>query len=324
MNTKTNIMKNILAFSGSNNPESINEKLIQSIIQEYSNADIRFIDIKKFDVPIYSQEIHVEGIPQPILDLYELFQDSEGFIIASPEHNGLPTAFLKNIIDWLSVITQKFFDNKPVLLLSTSPGATGARTHLGLLAKLIPLWGGRLKGSYSLGSFDSNFDVTSKRITNENEVKYLDKVMTRFLNDGSPVKSNKEVVESYFNAFTQGDLDRVAQIFHPDCYIVSVKEEERKDAQLHGVYRTREEAKSFLNTIVSLFETKEFIVDMVVESEGNLVISKGTFSHLVKSSGKLFNSNWVQLCIVEDEMIKEYRFYEDSAALIAASSMELV
>lgn len=324
MNTKTNIMKNILAFSGSNNPESINEKLVQSVIQQYSNADIRFIDLKKFDVSIYSQEIHADGIPQPIIDLYELFQDSEGFIIASPEHNGLPTAFLKNIIDWLSVIKQQFFGNKSVLLLSTSPGTTGARTHLRLLAKLIPLWGGRLKGSYSLGSFDMNFDVTNKKITNEIEVKSLDKVMTRFLNDAPVTKRNKEVVESYFNAFTQGDLEQVAQIFHPDCYIVSVKEEERKDGQLHGVYRTREEAKIFLNTIVSLFETKEFLVDMVVESEGNLVISKGTFSHLVKSSGKLFHSNWVQLCNVEDEMIKEYRFYEDSAALIEASSLELV
>lgn len=318
-------MKNILAFSGSNNPESINEKLVQSVVQRYSEYDIRFIDLKKFDVPIYSQKIHAQGIPQPILDLYNLFQDSEGFIIASPEHNGLPSAFLKNTIDWLSVITQKFFDNKPVLLLSTSPGVTGAKTHLSLLAKLIPLWGGQLKAMYSLGSFDANFDTDQKRVTNKNELKNLDKAFLRFINkDANPSKSNKEVVESYFNAFTSGNLDQVLQIFHPACYIVSVKEEDRKDGQLHGIYRTRNEAKQFLNNIVDLFETKSFVVDTIVESEGDLVISKGTFSHLVKSSGKLFDSNWVQLCIVENEMIKEYRFYEDSAALIDASSIEIV
>ena len=114
-------------------------------------------------------------------------------------------------------------------------------------------------------------------------------------------------------------MESVLNVFHPDCYIVSVKEEERPTEQLHGIYRTRREARQFLNNIVSLFETKEFIVETVVEASDNLVIAKGTFSHLVKSSGKLFNSNWVQLCVIEDEMIKEYRFYEDSAALIEAS-----
>ncbi|WP_109299983.1 NAD(P)H-dependent oxidoreductase [Aquimarina sp. AU474] len=318
-------MKNILAFSGSNNPDSINEKLVQSVINKYPEYDIRFIDLKKFDAPIYSQKIQSSGIPDTILELYKIFQESEGFIIASPEHNGLPSAFLKNTIDWLSVITQKFFDNKPVLLLSTSPGATGARTHLGLLAKLVPLWGGKLKATYSLGSFESNFDVNTKRITNDLEFKKLDKAFNAFIsNDTKAVKTNKEVVESYFNAFTSGNLDKVLTIFHPNAYIVSVKEEERSTEKLHGIYRTREEAKQFLKNIVALFETKEFTVDTVVEAEGNLVIAKGKFSHLVKSSGKLFNSNWVQLCIIKDEMIKEYRFYEDSAALIEASSIQLV
>lgn len=318
-------MKNILAFSGSNNPESINEKLVQSLINKYPECDIRFIDLKKFDAPIYSQKIHSSGIPDTILELYKIFQESEGFIIASPEHNGLPTAFLKNTIDWLSVITQKFFDNKPVLLLSTSPGATGAKTHLGLLANLVHLWGGKLKATYSLGSFESNFDVNKKRIKNDFEIQQLDKAFNTFFNNETKaVKSNREVVESYFKAFANGNLDEILNIFHPNTYIVSVKEEERPIEQLHGIYRTREEAKQFLKNIVSLFETKEFTVDTVVEAKGNLVIAKGKFSHLVKSSGKLFNSNWVQLCVIEDEMIKEYRFYEDSAALTEASLIELV
>ena len=318
-------MKNILAFSGSNNPDSINEKLVQSVINKYPEYDIRFIDLEKFDAPIYSQEIQSNGIPTAILELYKIFQESEGFIIASPEHNGLPSAFLKNTIDWLSVITQKFFDNKPVLLLSTSPGATGAKTHLGLLANLVPLWGGKLKSTYSLGSFESNFDINTARIKSNLEAEKLDKAFKTFItNNTRAVKTNKEVVESYFNAFTSGNLDEVLTIFHPNTYIVSVKEEERSTEQLHGIYRTREEAQQFLKNIVPLFETKEFMVDTVVEAEGNLVIAKGKFSHLVKSSGKLFNSNWVQLCVIEDEMIKEYRFYEDSAALIEASSIQFV
>jgi len=316
-------MKNIVAFSGSNNPDSINEKLIQSVIQRYPKYDIRFIDLKKFDAPIYAQDIHSKGIPQSIIELYKIFQESEGFIIASPEHKGLPSAFLKNTIDWLSVITQKFFDNKPVLLLSTSPGAIGGKTHLGILAKLVPFWGGKLTATYSLGSFESTFDVNRKTIIDKVALQKLHNAFTSFINsDIQTIKKNKEVVASYFAEFTNGNVDKVLNIFHPNCYIVSVKEEERSTEQLHGIYRTRKEAKQFLHNISALFETKEFTVDTLVEAEGNLVIAKGTFSHLVKSSGKLFNSNWVQLCIIEDEMIKEYRFYEDSAALIEAASVE--
>ena len=317
-------MKKIVAFSGSNNPDSINEKLVQSLINRYSEYDIRFIDLKKFDAPIYSQEIQSNGIPQQIQDLYQIFEESEGFIIASPEHNGLPSAFLKNIIDWLSVITQRFFNDKPVLLLSTSPGATGAKTHLGILAKLVPLWGGILKGTYSLGSFNENFDTSTNSILKEEERKLVDNRFKSFIGEGMELKSNKVVVQNYFKAFQSGDLEGVLNIFHPSCYIVSVKEEERPTEQLHGIYRTREEGKQFLENIVNLFETKDFTVDTLYEAEGNVVVAKGAFSHLVKSSGKLFNSNWVQWCLVEDGMIKEYRFYEDSAALIEASNIELV
>ncbi len=314
-------MKNILAFSGSNNPDSINEKLVHSVIERYSKYNIRFIDLKKFDAPIFSQEILVKGIPQQIQDLYAIFKESEGFVIASPEHNGLPSAFLKNTLDWLSVITQRFFGEKPVLLLSTSPGVTGACTHLGLLSKLVPLWGGKLTATYSFGSFHDNFNLEKMEITKKDELAKLDNAFYAFVK-GKPKKTNKQVVESYFKAFQSGNLEEVVQIFHPDCYIVSVKEEERPKEQLHGIYRTREASKQFLNNIVSLFETKAFTVETVVETADNLVVAKGTFSHLVKSSGKLFNSNWVQLCIVKDEMIKEYRFYEDSAALIEASTVE--
>ncbi len=133
-------------------------------------------------------------------------------------------------------------------------------------------------------------------------------------------KSNIEVVQAYFNAFQNGDMEHVLNAFHPDCYIVSVKEEERPIEQLHGIYRTKEEAKQFLNNITSLFNTKDFTVNHIASAGDNLVMANGTFSHEVKTTGKLFNSSWVQLCIIENEKIKEYRFYEDSAAFVAAST----
>ncbi|MEX0312914.1 MAG: NAD(P)H-dependent oxidoreductase [Allomuricauda sp.] len=314
-------MKKIIAFTGSSNQNSIHEKLVKSIMKKFPDQNIEFLDLKRFDVPIYSQEIEQYGIPKPIKELFQLFIEADAFIIASPEHNGLPSAFLKNIIDWLSRVDQKFFGQKPILLLSTSPGVTGGKTHLQILEKLVTRWGGLLTGQYSLGSFDQNFDETNLSIVNPEEVRKLNRAMES-LSTGQPLtkKDNLEVVKDYFNSFQKGNMTQVLNTFHPNCYIVSVKEEERPKEQLHGIYRTKDEAKQFLNNITSLFNTKDFSVQHMSPVGENMVVASGTFSHEVKSTGKLFNSAWVQLCVIEDEKIKEYRFYEDSAAFVTASA----
>ena len=158
-------MKKILAFSGSNNPESINKQLLISTINKIPKMNVHHIQLTDYNIPIYNPEIEKKGIPKSIREIFQLFTEADGFIIASPEHNGLPSSFFKNIIDWLSRIDQKFFGDKPVLLMSTSPGATGGASHLQILIKLLPRWGGNLSGHYSLGSFNDNFDRSNLSIT---------------------------------------------------------------------------------------------------------------------------------------------------------------
>jgi ketosteroid isomerase-like protein len=133
---------------------------------------------------------------------------------------------------------------------------------------------------------------------------------------------NKEVIENYFKAFGKGNTEAILQIFHPACFIMSVREGERLPGQLHGSYHTRKEARTFLSNIQALFIPQSFEVESITVGEDNVVYANGTFSHFVKSTGKLFNSTWVQRCIIEDGMIKEYRFYEDSAAYELAASSE--
>jgi len=312
-------MKKIIAFTGSTNPDSINEKLVQSAIKQFDHQIFEYIDLKKLDIPMYSQKIEAQGFPKAIKELYQRFIEAKGFLIASPEHNGLPTAMFKNTIDWLSRIDQRFFAEKPVLLISTSPGAAGGKTHLQVLENLIPRWGGNLMGLYALPNFFGNFDEDNLTVKNSSENEKLHQAVSNLI-DGKPnkKKNSKTVVEDYFNAFQNGDMEQVLNTFHPDCYIVSVKEEERPKEQLHGIYRTKDEAKQFLNNITSLFNTKDFTLKHISSAGDNLVMANGTFSHEVKATGKLFNSAWVQLCIIEDEKIKEYRFYEDSAAFVEA------
>lgn len=184
-------MKKIIAFAGSNNPASINEKLIKYIIQEFPKSRIEFLDLKKYTLPIYSQEIEQKGIPNQAKELFQLFTSAEGFILASPEHNGLPSAFLKNTIDWLSRIDQRFFGDNPLLLLSTSPGATGGSTHLEILVNLVQRWGGKLIGQFSLGSFQQNFNDDTKSLNNPKEEYVLKNLVESFLRN-QPVSEEKD------------------------------------------------------------------------------------------------------------------------------------
>ncbi|MTI89063.1 MAG: NAD(P)H-dependent oxidoreductase [Balneolaceae bacterium] len=171
----------IIAFAGSNSSHSINEQLIKATIQGFSNKKVQYIDLKQLDIPVYGIDLEqTEGIPEEIKTLHQQMLKAEGFIIASPEHNGLMPAFFKNIIDWLSRIDRKVFMDKPVLLMSTSPGANGGATSLSILAGLMPFWGANVIDTYSLSKFNDSFDMDSQSIVDKEKANKLADVIKQF------------------------------------------------------------------------------------------------------------------------------------------------
>ena len=72
----------------------------------------------------------------------------------------------------MSRINGKTFQEKPMLLLATSPGARGGSSVLEMANKRFPFQGGVVKGSFSLPNFNDNFDA-EKGITNEELNKQL-------------------------------------------------------------------------------------------------------------------------------------------------------
>ncbi len=160
-------MKKIIAFSGSNSSQSINQALINDLAKtinaEQQAATIKVIDIRDYPLPIYSQDIEREsGHPAAVKELQAVLFEHDALLIASPEHNGSIPAVFKNTIDWLSRLVKPgkpFFgeEKKPVFLLSASPGAKGGATNLESIAKLMSRWGGDVKGQFSIGKFNTHF-----------------------------------------------------------------------------------------------------------------------------------------------------------------------
>ena len=150
-------MKKILAFAGSNHAKSINHQLVEFTASQISDFEVKILDIRSWDIPMYSINMDPDQTPEKITELISLIQEYDGFIIASPEHNGGTPAFLKNIIDWLSRRGKNVFDKKPIFLMSTSPGAGAGANNLKYLIHSLPYQGATIGATYSLPSFFDNF-----------------------------------------------------------------------------------------------------------------------------------------------------------------------
>ena len=124
-------------------------------------------------------------------------------------------------------------------------------------------------------------------------------------------KQSKEVVQGFFNAFGKGDFNGVVNSFHDSCTIIAVRDASRTGSEIYGTYNGKDGVKTFLSNLGNAFDTKAFTVENVV-GEGNVSFANGKFTHVIKATGKSFSSDWALMCVIRDEKILEYHFYEDS------------
>lgn len=68
----------------------------------------------------------------------------------------------------------KLFQNKPVIMLATSPGPGGAATVLAAAQGSAPYFAADVKAAISVPSFYDNFDLESGQLTNK---KFADKIL---------------------------------------------------------------------------------------------------------------------------------------------------
>ena len=155
-------MKKIIAFGASSSKASINKQLATYVANEFADVAVEILDLNAYEMPIFSVDKQQEnGIPKLAQDFYEKLGSADLIVISFAEHNGAYSSAFKNILDWTSRINAKTFQEKPMLLLATSPGARGGSSVLEIANKRFPFQGGIVKGSFSLPSFFENFDVVN-------------------------------------------------------------------------------------------------------------------------------------------------------------------
>ncbi|MCJ8331320.1 MAG: NAD(P)H-dependent oxidoreductase [Lentisphaeria bacterium] len=156
----------LIAFAASSSTKSINKKLVTYAAGLVDGAEVEILDINDYEIPLFSQDREEElGQPELAKAFRAKFESCDAIIISFAEHNGSYTAAYKNLFDWCSRIDRNVYQDKPMVLLSASPGGGGGANVLAMAMKSMPYFGGEIKGSFSLAKFHANFDMVENKIS---------------------------------------------------------------------------------------------------------------------------------------------------------------
>ncbi len=158
----------LLAFAASNSKGSINKQLVTYAASLVEGAEVEVLDINDYELPLFSVDRESElGHPELAKAFLSRIAASDALMISFAEHNGSYSAAYKNLFDWSSRIGQKVFQDKPMVLLSTSPGPRGGASVLAAATGSAPFFAGHVKASLSVPNFYENFDVERGTLRNE-------------------------------------------------------------------------------------------------------------------------------------------------------------
>ncbi len=167
----------IIAFAGSNSKKSINKKLATYVSHLFENATVEVLDLNDFALPVFGVDLEAE-IGQPLLakDFLDKLASADIIVMSLAENNGSYSTAFKNTFDWASRQYKDVFQQKPMLLMATSPGGRGGASVLELAKSNLPRYGANIQAVFSLPSFNENFDIEHNRISNpelDNQIKEI-------------------------------------------------------------------------------------------------------------------------------------------------------
>jgi len=158
----------VLAFAGSNSSKSVNYKLVKYTSSLINDREVSVLNMANYPFPMYSEDHEREhGFSNSLTELRDDIKNAAGLIISVNEHNGSPSAYFKNVVDWLSRLERGFLNDKKIFLMAASPGKRGAKGSLELVSTMFTRFGAQIVSSFSLPSFYEHFDANEGIKDNE-------------------------------------------------------------------------------------------------------------------------------------------------------------
>jgi len=125
---------------------SLNENMkLAKKLQEQLNTlgkKSQIVNLVDLNLPLYdSYKEEMNGINKEIFSLIQLMENSDAYILVSPEYNGSIPPVLSNAIAWISRASDDFrkLFNEKVFLLATHSGGDGTGVTQAMRSQLMKL-----------------------------------------------------------------------------------------------------------------------------------------------------------------------------------------
>ena len=172
--------KRVIAFAASSSRRSINKQLVTWACGLLDDAEVEILDLNDYELPLFSVDREDQlGQPAAARAFLDKIAGSDGVVISFAEHNGAYSAAYKNLFDWVSRMQPKVYQDKPMVLLSTSPGGRGGKSVMELALAQIPRFGGDIRASVSVPSFGDNFDSEAGCVCNPQIAEQIEAAVKR-------------------------------------------------------------------------------------------------------------------------------------------------
>lgn len=140
----------LLFIAGSARQGSLNLRLANAAaaLARDAGASVEALDLRALQLPLYDGDLEAaSGVPEAALRLLESIRSADALLLVTPEYNGFPTPLLINAFDWLSRLGPAdgrpaglaATANKPVALLSASPGPLGGLRSMNFLRQYLQM-----------------------------------------------------------------------------------------------------------------------------------------------------------------------------------------
>ncbi|MCZ8518209.1 MULTISPECIES: nuclear transport factor 2 family protein [Paenibacillus] len=128
------------------------------------------------------------------------------------------------------------------------------------------------------------------------------------------MQSAQQVLTSYFQALGSKQIDKVIELVHDEANFVILKKETSDKIPLYGTYHGKEGVRTYLKLLEESEQIERFVLHKLIGNQ-EAACAWGNFRIKVHITGKVFESDWAIICEVEQEKIKFFQIFEDTAAL---------
>ena len=124
----------------------------------------------------------------------------------------------------------------------------------------------------------------------------------------------KHIVSSFYKALGQKDINKALSLVDENVDYIAVKETSPTSSELYGKYSNKKELLEFFTHLNEYYKTLDFKIESIGENK-NSVFVKGYLKYEILKNKEIYETDFMALIDIEDNLIKKYQFFKDTALL---------